>query len=61
LRGTRLLPDDELEFARLLAACELHKSLYRLAHSAMWKLPLERIAQWIADCEGFLLQARSGE
>jgi aminoglycoside phosphotransferase (APT) family kinase protein len=49
-----LLPDSDREFARLLAACELHKTLYRLAHSPAWKLPLESIEQWVAESEAFL-------
>jgi hypothetical protein len=40
--------------ARLLAACELHKTLYRLAHSPAWRLPLDRLAQWVAEAEVFL-------
>ena len=49
-----LLPRDDCEFARLLAACEMHKTLYRLAHSPRWKLPPERLAQWVAEAEVFL-------
>jgi thiamine kinase-like enzyme len=49
-----LLPADDREMARLLAACELHKTLYRLAHSPAWKLPLDKLAQWVAEAEVFL-------
>jgi aminoglycoside phosphotransferase (APT) family kinase protein len=51
---TGLLPADDREFARLLAASELHKTFYRLAHSPSWKLPPDKLAQWAADAEIFL-------
>jgi Ser/Thr protein kinase RdoA (MazF antagonist) len=54
LRSTDLLPRDEREFERLLAACELHKTLYRLAHSAGWNLPPATIAQWVEEAAAFL-------
>ena len=53
-----LLPAGEREFARLLAACELHKTLYRLAHAPQWALPVQRVAAWVAEAEQFLLRAR---
>jgi tRNA A-37 threonylcarbamoyl transferase component Bud32 len=52
--STGFLPEDEREFDRLLAACELHKTLYRLAHSPGWKLPLSTITQWITDAAAFM-------
>lgn len=51
LSATNLLPQDDREMSRLLAACELHKTLYRLAHSPAWKLPLDRLAEWVTDAE----------
>jgi aminoglycoside phosphotransferase (APT) family kinase protein len=60
LARARLLPSDEHEFGRLLAACELQKTLYRLAHSATWRLPLERVTQWVGEAEAFLRQVRDG-
>ena len=33
----------------LLAAAELHKTLYRLAHSLEWELPIETVARWVSD------------
>jgi aminoglycoside phosphotransferase (APT) family kinase protein len=57
LATTNLLPRDDRDFARLLAACELHKTLYRLAHSPAWKLPADQLAQWVVDAESFLKQA----
>jgi len=56
LRSTNLLPDDESEFARLLAACELHKTLYRLAHSPNWNLPPAAIEKWVAEARHFMKQ-----
>jgi aminoglycoside phosphotransferase (APT) family kinase protein len=54
LLSSRLLPHNEGEFARLLAACELHKTLYRLAHSPRWNLPPATISQWVDEAELFL-------
>ena len=50
LRGTGLVPSHD-EGRRLFAACQLHGALYRLAHAGEWRLPLERVAEWIADCQ----------
>jgi aminoglycoside phosphotransferase (APT) family kinase protein len=55
-----LVPEDEQELARVLAACELHKTLYRLAHSSNWNLPLATLAQWVAEAQEFLRQVRAG-
>ena len=49
LDGTGLLPSSPPELRRLFAACELHQTLYRLAHSKVWRLPLDRVAQWVAE------------
>jgi len=57
LRLIDLLPGDDHEFARLLAACELHKTHYRLAHSPAWKLPMEKLACWVGEAELFLQRA----
>ncbi|HEV8379253.1 MAG TPA: phosphotransferase [Tepidisphaeraceae bacterium] len=61
LRMTNLLPDDDREFARVLAACELHKTLYRVAHSPDWHLPMTTLAQWVTDAEEFLRQIGGGD
>ena len=58
LHSAGLLPTDEQEFSRLLAACELHKTLYRLAHCPKWQLPLHRISGWVDEAEEFLRAAR---
>jgi hypothetical protein len=50
LAGTGLVPSGD-ERMRLLAACRLHGALYRLAHAEVWRLPLERVGEWVADCE----------
>jgi aminoglycoside phosphotransferase (APT) family kinase protein len=54
LGESQLLPRDATEFARILAASKLHKTLYRLAHSAAWKLPLDQLTQWVTEAEKFL-------
>jgi Phosphotransferase enzyme family len=54
LRSTDLLPRDGREFERLLVACELHKTLYRLAHSTGWNLPPATVARWVAEAADFL-------
>jgi Phosphotransferase enzyme family len=50
LTGTGLVPLGE-ERTRLFAACQLHGALYRLAHAEGWRLPLERVEEWIAESE----------
>ncbi len=50
LTGTGLMPSHE-EGTRLLASCRLHGALYRLAHAEAWRLPPERVEEWIADSE----------
>lgn len=56
LRSGDLLPGDDVEFGRLRAACELHKTLYRLAHSPGWNLPLATIENWVAEVHQFMQQ-----
>jgi thiamine kinase-like enzyme len=50
LTGTGLMPSHD-EGKRLLASCQLHGTLYRLAHADAWRIPLERVEGWIADGE----------
>jgi hypothetical protein len=57
LRGTGLLPSSEPDLRRLFAACEVHQTLYRLASSPMWRPPLERVAQWVAEARNLAAQA----
>jgi Phosphotransferase enzyme family len=40
---------DAQEFRRLLAACDSHNTLYRLAHARGWGLPHTTIDRWIED------------
>ena len=54
LRGTDLAPADDRDFESVLAACELHKTLYRLAHSDVLRATSSTVAQWVADTEMFL-------
>ena len=49
LEGSGLLPADPRERDRLFAACELHGALYRIANSHLWRLPPERVAEWVAE------------
>jgi hypothetical protein len=60
LRITHLLPQDDQQFAQLLAACELHKTLYRIAHSPAWNLPLMKLAEWVGDAQEFQRQFTGG-
>ena len=53
-RSSGLLPADDRQLRRVIAACELHKTLYRLAHSPAWKLPSVKLAQWVGEAEVFL-------
>jgi hypothetical protein len=54
LAASDLLPRADDDFARLLAACELHGTLYRLAHSLAWDLPSDRLAEWVGEAERFV-------
>src|SRR5262249_39229380 len=47
-------PDDAAELDRLFAACELHKTVHRLAHSRSWGLPLDTVARWVGEAEQLL-------
>jgi hypothetical protein len=49
LAGTALLPSSRAELSSVFAACELHRTLHRLAHVNFWQTPLETIARWVAD------------
>jgi aminoglycoside phosphotransferase (APT) family kinase protein len=54
LRAAGLPPVHEGEFEHVLAACELHKTLYRLAHSPAWRLPPVKLRQWVTEAKAFL-------
>jgi aminoglycoside phosphotransferase (APT) family kinase protein len=54
LAGTGLLPPEPRELDRLLAACELHKTLYRLAFSQTWGLPPPRVEEWVREAQAFI-------
>jgi Phosphotransferase enzyme family len=56
LAGTGLVPADPRELDAVLAACELHKTLYRLASCRPWGLPADRVAGWVDDACGFLVR-----
>jgi aminoglycoside phosphotransferase (APT) family kinase protein len=59
LAGTGLLPDDGPERERLVAACELHKTMHRLAHAASWGLPADTVARWVSEAAGLLARVRA--
>jgi hypothetical protein len=50
LAGARIAPTSAPERARMLAACELVKTIYRLARKSP-EVPLERVAGWVAEAE----------
>jgi len=49
LAGTALLPPSARARSSLFAACEVHQTLYRLAHSRSWRLPMAKVARWVAE------------
>jgi len=49
--GTGLIPASRRDFDRLVAACELHKTLYRLARSQAWSVPIETVATWVTEAQ----------
>jgi hypothetical protein len=58
LAGSGLLPPNAADADRLFAACELHKTVSRLAFSEVWRLPLERVAEWITEARELLDRVR---
>ena len=60
LGGTDLIPAADAEFDRLLAACELHKTLYRLAHCASLGATRSTVDQWVTDARAHLERVRAG-
>jgi Phosphotransferase enzyme family len=54
LAGTGLLPVNPREWGALLAACEVHKTVYRLACCRPWGLPADRIAGWVTEARELL-------
>jgi aminoglycoside phosphotransferase (APT) family kinase protein len=61
LAGTELLPSNDSDLCRLLAACELHHTLYRLAHHERWSLPPSRVAQWVAEARQLAAEVAAGD
>jgi Ser/Thr protein kinase RdoA (MazF antagonist) len=51
LAGTDILPATDRELQLLLAACALHKTMYRLAHNRYWGLPTEKMAEFVVEAE----------
>jgi len=56
LAGTGLLPTRPQEISSLFAAGELHKTVYRLAHSKAWGLPIDTVARWVMEAQQLLGQ-----
>ena len=54
MAGTDLLPPDPQERNSIFAACEVHQTIYRLAHSKDWRLPAAKVAQWVMEAEQFM-------
>jgi len=54
MADTDLLPPDPQERNSLFAACEVHQTIYRLAHSKSWRLPTAMVAQWVMEAEQFM-------
>jgi thiamine kinase-like enzyme len=45
------LPSGAADLNRMLAAADLHKTLYRLACSRKWNLPIGTVATWVSDAQ----------
>jgi thiamine kinase-like enzyme len=56
LAGTPLLAANSQDVRQALAACALHQTLYRLAFSQTWLLPLETVRQWVLEARQFFAQ-----
>jgi aminoglycoside phosphotransferase (APT) family kinase protein len=53
LAGTELLPSGREDLTSVFAACELHRTVHRLAHVNHWRTPLETVDRWVADARRF--------
>ena len=49
LAGTGLLPGSAREVDRVFAACEVQKTVNRLAYRREWNIPVETVAWWIDE------------
>jgi aminoglycoside phosphotransferase (APT) family kinase protein len=49
LAGTGLVPSGREDRRSVFAACELHRTLHRLAHVNGWRTPLETVERWVAE------------
>jgi thiamine kinase-like enzyme len=49
--GTGVVPASASERVVVLAACDLQKTMYRLAHHQYWGLPLEKMAAFVEEAE----------
>jgi len=53
LEGSPLAIEDRGERAALLAACELHKTLYRLAHATSFGSDEATVSRWVEEAESW--------
>jgi hypothetical protein len=56
LAGTDLLPSRSEDRRSLFAACELSQTVYRLAHSKSWRLPIAKVAQWVSEARQLVMR-----
>ncbi len=56
LAETDLLPPCPEDRSRLFDACELSQTVYRLAHSKSWRLPIARVAQWVSEARQLVMR-----
>lgn len=60
LGGTDMMPWLSSQEQPMLAACKLHKTLYRLAHAGNWSLSLETLEEWVAEVERLVTTMDTG-
>lgn len=51
LSGSGILPEAPQKLERLLAACQLHKTLHRLAHPYLWRSRPKLAERWVVEAE----------
>jgi hypothetical protein len=56
LAETDLLPSCPEDRSRLFDACELSQTVYRLAHSKSWRLPIAKVAQWVSEARQLVMR-----
>jgi thiamine kinase-like enzyme len=51
LRESGVKPPSLVELTYQLAACELHKTLYRIARSESRQVPIQSVTRWVTDVQ----------